>query len=193
MLFRSHYRGQPGVDQFELLAHLTGYTVLKGLTRNHPDAHFGNALLTRLPVEGTTTVDLSVPLRAPRGALVAEIKGPGGPVRVCNVHLGLDPWERREQVTRVARVLDDAPTTPTLVLGDFNEWRALPPYLEPMAKRLPGCAMPESYHARRPMLRFDRIYASPELALERAHCIHAPVAKHASDHLPVVASLSWRS
>jgi len=188
-----HYRGQSGIDQFELLARLTGYTMLKGLTRNHPNAHFGNAVLTRLAPQRSTTLDLSVQLRAPRGALFAELQAGPQPLRVVNVHLGLDPWERREQIARLTRALDEAPAMPTILLGDFNEWRGAPAYLEPLGRRLPGCAMPESYHARRPMLRFDRIYASAHLQLDHVRTVHAPPAKRASDHLPVVASVNWRA
>lgn len=188
-----HYRGQAGVDQFELLAQLTGLTVLQGLSRSHPNAHFGNAILTHLPVRRSSTLDLSVPLRAPRCALIAELESSGGAIRVVNVHLGLDPWERRTQVSRLISALDEDTSMPTLMLGDFNEWRGKPAYLEAVDRRLPECAKPESFHARRPMLRYDRIYASAHLKLDHARTVHAPPARRASDHLPVVASFLWRS
>lgn len=187
-----HFRGQAGVDQFELLARLTGFRVIQGLTRNHPNAHFGNAILTRFDVVRSDTIDLSVPLRAPRCALIAELEAGHARVRVANVHFGLDPWERREQVARLTRVLDQAPTMPTLLLGDFNEWRAAPAYLKPIEAMLPRFVMPESYHSRRPMLRFDRIYASGHLDLQHARTVQDRAARRASDHLPVVTSVKWR-
>lgn len=187
-----HYRGQAGIDQFALLGHLTGLGVHAGLTRNHPDAHFGNAILTRMPASQTQTLDLSVRLRAPRCALIAEFGAGAEAFRVVNVHLGLDPWERRAQVKRLIGALDDAEPLPTVLLGDFNEWRRAPAYLEPLERRFPESTMPESFHAHRPMFRFDRIYLSPHFSLAHEHVIHSAPARRASDHLPVVATAAWR-
>ena len=58
-----HYRGRAGIDQFELLGHLTGLTVHPGLTRKHRYAHFGNAILSRLPAHHVRTLDLSARFR----------------------------------------------------------------------------------------------------------------------------------
>jgi endonuclease/exonuclease/phosphatase family metal-dependent hydrolase len=187
-----HYRGQAGVDQFDLLHRLTGYAVHAGLSRNHPDAHFGNALLTRLPARRSRTLDLSIPLRAPRCALIVELESGADAFRVVNVHLGLDPWERRAQVKRLVAALDEAPSLPTLLLGDFNEWRRAPGYFEPIGVRFPEAAMPESYHTRRPMLRYDRIYASRPFGLAQGAALHNALVRRASDHLPVLAALDWR-
>ena len=186
-----HYRGRAGIDQFALLGHLTGLHVHAGLTRQHPNAHFGNAILTRLPARHVRTLDLTARFRAPRGALIAELEAGHGVLRVVNVHLGLDPWERREQVARLVAALDEAAALPTVLLGDFNEWRREPAYMAPIARRFPLCAMPRSYPARRATLRYDRVYVSPPLGLVQAHALHAAPAPRASDHLPVVASLAW--
>lgn len=186
-----HYRGRAGIDQFELLGHLTGLTVHPGLTRKHRYAHFGNAILSRLPAHDVRTLDLSARFRAPRCALIAEFDAGRGRLRVVNVHLGLDPWERRDQVARLMAALDETDALPTVLLGDFNEWRREPAYLEPVARRFPVAVLPRTYPARRPLLRFDRIYLSPPLGLAQAHALHAAPAHRASDHLPVVASLAW--
>jgi len=185
-----HYRGHASVDQFELLGNLTGHTVHAGLTRKHKNAHFGNAILTRLPAHDVRTLDLTARFRAPRCALIVELEAGPGRVRIVNVHFGLDPWERREQVTRLLAALDEVDPLPTVLLGDFNDWRREPAYLEPIAKRFPVSAMPQSYPSRRPFLRYDRIYVSPPLGLTQAHALHAAPAHRASDHLPVIATLS---
>ena len=188
-----HYRGQAGVDQFELLGHLTGLEVHAGLARNHPDAHFGNAILPRTPGRKTQTLDLSVRLRAPRCALIAEFGVGAEAFRVVNVHFGLDPWDRRAQVKRLVVALDQGGSIPTLLLGDFNEWRRAPRYLDPIGLRFPACSMPETYHARRPMFRFDRIYLSPQFDLTHEHVIHSAAARRASDHLPVIVTAALRA
>ena len=188
-----HYRGQAGVDQFELLGHLTGFEVHQGLARNHPEAHFSNAILTRLPASRIRILDLSVPLHPPRCGMFVELGSGADAFRVVNVHLGLNPWERRAQVKRLLGTLDEPAPLPTLLLGDFNEWRRAPGYLDPIGQRFPACSMPESFHSRRPMFRYDRVYASAQFSLAHEQVIHAASARRASDHLPVVATASWRA
>ncbi len=188
-----HYRGQAGIDQFALFGHLTGLQVHAGLARHHPDAHFGNAILTRVPATRTQTLDLSVRLRAPRCALIAEFGSGAEAYRVVNVHLGLDPWERRAQVKRLVEALDRHEAMPTLLLGDFNEWRLAPRYLDPIGRRFPISSMPETYHARRPMFRFDRVYLSSHFDIAHEQVIHAAHARRASDHLPVVVTAARRA
>ena len=186
-----HYRGRAGVDQFDILHEMTGFEVHAGLTRSHARANFGNAVLARAPARHVETLDLSVRFRAPRGALIVELDTAPVPLRVVNVHLGLDPWERTIQVKRLVKALAEAAPRPTLLLGDFNEWRRRPAYLAPLTRHFPTCAMPPSFHARRAALSFDRIYLSEPLALEHARAVHSPSARRASDHLPVVATIGW--
>ena len=184
-----HWRGRRHFDQFAFLAEATGRDVHAAPVREHADAHFGNALLTRLPVLSLRRIDLTVPFRAPRGALDATLGAGRHRLRVLVVHLGLDPWERRIQLGRLVAALDDGAdggrSQPTLLMGDFNEWRVRCQPLDALAARLPHLAAPRSFHARRPLLRFDRIYASAAVALgDAAAFAHAP-ANRASDHLPV--------
>jgi endonuclease/exonuclease/phosphatase family metal-dependent hydrolase len=186
-----HYRGRAGLDQFRLLHELTGYTVHAGYTRRHRHAHFGNAILTRLNTVQIRKIELTVRFRAPRCAQIAVVETPRGPLRVVNVHFGLDLWERREQVARLMAALDEEETLPAVLLGDFNGGWRTPRYLQPIAERFPAAAMPKSYPARFPLLPYDRVYVSPSLRLLHAQAIHAGKARRASDHLPVIATLAW--
>ncbi len=186
-----HYRGRSGVDQFDLLRKMTGLEVHAGFTRNHARARFGNAVLTRWPARQVAALDLSVRFRAPRGALAVDLDWGGTVLRIVNVHLGLDPFERRIQVGRLLGLLAAKPAAPTLLLGDFNEWRRRPAYLEDVARLLPGIGAPPSFHARRPVFPFDRIYASHHFEIAHARAVHSPLTKKASDHLPVVGRVVW--
>ena len=112
-----HYRGRAGLDQFDFLREQTGYEAHAGLTRSHARAHFGNALLTRVVVRAVRRFDLSVRLRAPRGAIDADLEIAGRAVRVINVHLGLDPWERRIQADRLLDAIRARPAGPLVLLG----------------------------------------------------------------------------
>lgn len=182
-----HHRGRVGFDQFAYMAERTGYGVHEGLTKNHERAHYGNAILTRLPLVSLAHHDLCRPLRIPRGAIEATFEVAGVPLRVVNVHLGLDPWERRQQIDRLLPALDAEPTLPTILMGDTNEWRAESAAFRLLEHRLPHVAAPVSFHTRLPRLRYDRIYLSRELALEDFGALASDEARFASDHLPVLA------
>lgn len=187
-----HYRGRRGIDQFNLLREMTGLDVHAGFTRSHTRARFGNAVLTRWPAHTVATLDLSVRFRAPRGALAVDVDAGGSHLRVVNVHLGLDPLERRIQVARLLDFLAAKPAAPTLLVGDFNEWRRRPTYLDGIERLLPGIGAPPSFHTRRPVFSFDRIYASRHFEVAHARAVHSPLTKAASDHLPVVGRVVWR-
>lgn len=184
-----HHRGESGIDQFDFLEKATGMTALAGPTKHHRTAHYGNALLTRLPVLSVETLDLSLPIREPRGALAALLDTGGTPLRVIVAHLGLDPWERNEQVSRVLAFVNAQPPGPTVFMGDLNEWRPGAPRLKRLAERLPDCAAPRSFHARLPTLRLDRIFVSADLHLAAYAVVRNATTRRASDHLPVRAVL----
>ncbi len=78
-----------GFDQVEYLAAATGLTGIAGPTLVRHYGEYGNALLTRLPVRGTTPIDLSIDGREPRGAIDAEVDAHGVRCRVLVTHLGL--------------------------------------------------------------------------------------------------------
>ena len=71
-----------------------GMKACPGPTKHHERAHYGDALLSRLPVLEVRSMDLSLPHREPRGAIDADIQVGDKVVRVIVAHLGLDPWER---------------------------------------------------------------------------------------------------
>ena len=81
---------------------------------------WGNAILTRLPVKSTVH-HFDNPGRIPRGAIEAEIDGPGSPYTVINTHLdhAVDGGPTREAQ---ARVLLDVwgGRSRTLLVGDLN-------------------------------------------------------------------------
>jgi endonuclease/exonuclease/phosphatase family metal-dependent hydrolase len=147
----------------------------------------GNAILTRPGIPVGEVLRLDLPGLEPRGALIADLGGPL-PLRVVAVHLGLLRGSRRAQIDRLRHVLDDLPPLPTVILGDFNEWSrktGLGRLARDYAIVTPGPTFPSS----RPVASLDRL----------AHCPRIKVATvplprrrgpHASDHLPVLATLS---
>lgn len=187
-----HHRGEAGIDQFAFLEQSTAYKAIPGPTKHSRDAHYGNALLTRLPVQEVRTLDLSLPMREPRGGIAAVLEAAGRKVRVLVAHLGLDPWERNAQVTRVLEEAALYPDMPTIFMGDLNEWRTNAPRLRRLDERFRDCAAPRSFHARLPTLRLDRIFVSGDLHLVNFEVVRNALTRRASDHLPVRATVALK-
>jgi endonuclease/exonuclease/phosphatase family metal-dependent hydrolase len=174
------------LDEF---ASRMGYTPLAGPTLLRPDGHYGNALLTRLPVAEVRPIDLSVPGREPRGALAAVLQSAGGPVTVVATHLGLAPAERRRQMRRLLALVHKA-ARPVVLLGDLNEWFLWGRPLRWLRRHFGRTPAPATYPARWPLFALDRIWVEPARMLERIEVLSAAPARAASDHLPLRAMLA---
>ena len=182
-------------DQPAYLASMLSMSVIMGPTRPHGSGSFGNAILTRLPVMASTTHDLSHGRYEPRGCLRVDVAVEGAIVHVFNCHFGRRFKERREQLALLAALLAVTDVKgPRVLVGDFNEWhrgpitRGLRREFAP--SRSWGC---RTYPSNVPIFSLDRIYWDSDLegAAFRAH--RSPLARVASDHLPVVASLHLRA
>jgi endonuclease/exonuclease/phosphatase family metal-dependent hydrolase len=183
-------RWQPAqaLDMLADLAARLGYTALAGPTLLRPDGHYGNALLTRLPVEAQRLEDLSVPGREPRGALAAVLRTPCGPLTVIATHLGLAYRERRRQMQRLLALVRKS-SKPVVLLGDLNEWLLWGRPLRWLRAHFGRTPAPATFPSRWPFLALDRIWVEPAGALERVE-VHAKApAGEASDHLPLRATL----
>lgn len=174
-----------GVFDLEALRDETGLTPALPAARKGALAHgwHGNLILTR-GAEVTDLRTLDLPGFEPRGALVADLRLAGVDLRVIATHLGLLKISRRAQAQRLlAEVAGDRPT---LVMGDLNEWRAGPGC---SLARLKGTAAPPpaSFPARRPFLPLDRILALNHAEVDDLVAHASPLARLASDHLPLRA------
>jgi endonuclease/exonuclease/phosphatase family metal-dependent hydrolase len=111
-------------------------------------------------------------------------------LRVLATHLGLRPTERREQVKRLLAAVEGEHEHSTILMGDLNEWylwgRPLR-WLHAHFRDKP--AAPPTFPARRPVLALDRIWVSPIGCLRSLRRHASPLARAASDHLPLVAEV----
>jgi endonuclease/exonuclease/phosphatase family metal-dependent hydrolase len=169
----------------------TGYHVVAGLLRQHRGSDFGNAVLSKFPVHSVEHLDLAVADYEPRGALDVCIDlGLRSLLRVVATHLGLRPGERREQVRRILAAVERESPQPMLLMGDLNEWylwgRPLR-WLHSHFRERP--ATPRTFPAHRPVFALDRIWVSPAGSLRRLVRHASPLARVASDHLPLVAEI----
>lgn len=155
-----------------------------------PDGHgwHGNALLAR-PGTQARIRRLRLPGAEPRGAVVAELDLPAGPLRVVAAHLGLLLHSRQRQAAAILEALAEGDPMPTLLLGDLNEWRpgaksslrVLEPFFGPTPRT------PPSFPARLPVLTLDRILGWPQGLVTDVVAHDSPRARVASDHLPLTA------
>ena len=186
-----HLRGARDFDQFSYLAEKTGYAVHAGLTKDHSDAQFGNALLTRHELLELRLIDLSMPFHVPRGAIDADLAINGIETRVINVHLGLGPWERWFQIKRILNAIALSPPLPTVLLGDFNHWGVSERSIDKIRTYLPNLVIERTFHTRVQFVEFDRIFLSADLTSVEEEVLKTPNTRYASDHLPLRANVRY--
>ena len=178
-------------DALTTLARATGSRAIAGTTMKLDNSDYGNALLTRLPHSEVRHHDLSVPGREPRMAMDLTFDIDGGRLQLVATHLGLRPAERREQVQRLLKVFDTVVHDIVVLAGDLNEWWLWGRPLRALHRLFPETPHRRSWPARVPLLALDRIWVSPRQVLCGLATHRSPLARQASDHLPLVAELQW--
>lgn len=181
-----------GRAQLDFLAASLSFEAVAGPNVKGRRGKFGNALLTRWPVRTVRRADLSVRHYEPRGAIVCVLDVAGQPLRVVVTHLGLNAAERRLQVRHLLAALDEAgDDMPTIIMGDFNEWRPTRGALKAIDRRYGISLMPRTFPSRLPLLPLDRIWAWPGAGLKRLSVYATPLSRITSDHLPLRAEVEW--
>jgi len=184
---------QPGKDddsqQLEYLSQALDMAAVPGLRIVRHSGEYGNALLTRLPVISVHRHDLSYgKWLEPRGALDVELDVGGHALRVIATHLGLSRSERRFQWRQLlAAIASSPPDHPTIVLGDMNEWFPRAGTLRDAHKILGEALAPPEFPSFAPFLALTRIWVRPVQAIVSVSVHRSPLARRASDHLPLRA------
>jgi endonuclease/exonuclease/phosphatase family metal-dependent hydrolase len=178
-----------GVDMFEWLAAETGLTAIAGKTLLRGDGHYGNLMLARCPVSSFELLDLTWSRREPRGAIAADVDCGGHRVHVVATHLGLRPAERRFQVERLLKLFTTTKKDREVLLGDLNEWYLWGRPLRKLRTYFDRAPAPATFPSRHPLFALDRLYVSPGSMLKELTVHGSALARLASDHLPVVATL----
>ncbi len=184
--------GSSLVDEMEQFRYFEKHLSMQGVSGAHirrGKFSFGNALFTRGEIQDFELVDLSVSFFEPRGAVDCTIQIGRQTVRVVATHLGLFPHERREQINRLAGILDRRHQSLTVLLGDFNIFG-----LE--RRNLRQIGLPtrppklRTFPTRRPLMSLDRIWSLPNERVHQMHVHRTPLSRTASDHLPIVADIT---
>ncbi|QQQ18862.1 endonuclease/exonuclease/phosphatase family protein [Brevundimonas vitis] len=160
---------------------------------------YGDAILTphpeRLIKVGPLPTLKGVPGLEPRGALWAAIDLGAATVNVVTTHLGLVPREQRLQAK--ALVGPDWLGHPdcvgaTILTGDFNATSITRPYqtlvrrLDDAQTRLGLKPTLKTFPSSFPAIRIDHCFVSPDIRVTAARAPFSPLARMASDHLPLI-------
>ncbi|BDC42197.1 endonuclease/exonuclease/phosphatase family protein [Paraburkholderia terrae] len=174
-----------------VLREMTGMDAIAGPTLDTPERRYGNAILSRLPICATRSLDLSFGTREARGALDVDVEtdGPGSALRVVATHLGLSARERRAQIRALIAAFD-TPRMPVLLMGDLNEWFVWGHALRLLVTHFRAAPAPCTFPSRLPVFALDRIWMHPADRLIDVTVHRSTLARVASDHLPLVARIA---
>jgi len=153
---------------------------------------YGNLVLSRWPILTRHNISLRHGTRKERGALLAVIDTPEGPLHVANCHLGLAEQERKWQVERLIahRLFAESSHLPTVVIGDLNDWRN---QLHTSVLKTHGfehvtapISRFRSFPAYMPVASLDKAFARGNIQVVAARVVRTKLSRVASDHLPLV-------
>ena len=159
---------------------------------------YGNLVLSRWPLRTSHQISLRRKRRKPRGAQLAVIESPEGPLHLVHWHLGLAERERHWQVKHL---LDHSLVSRVGPLADLDRRRlqrlAQHPRPRPVCRTwLLQVTAPRSrfrsFPAYWPVVSLDKAFARGPIAIRHARIVHSRLARDASDHLPLVVDFHLR-
>jgi endonuclease/exonuclease/phosphatase family metal-dependent hydrolase len=191
-----------GVDQADVIARELDMDMhFHPAMRVGPEL-YGNAILSTLPLRPVKAGLLPGlrrwPNLEPRGALWSCISADGGSLQVINTHLGLLARERLGQVGALLGpewLGHGDCQDPVILLGDLNAGPSSPTCrsLAPRFKEARRLAQPSrrqpTFPTRAPLLCIDHVFVSHHIEVLRASAVRTPLARVASDHLPLVVDV----
>jgi len=179
------------IDQPAELARLTGMEVAYGPAMEYDDGHFGNAILSRFPIQSSRCHALPSPEgREPRSAVEAMVRpGPGAPVRFFSAHF--DHQIEDVRVGHAKTVLAaSAGAEPAILAGDFNATPGSPTLKSLLTEWADATAVPGmlTFPSNPGRIKIDYVLHRPAGVFKvlEARTLTEPVA---SDHCPVLVIL----
>ena len=184
-------------DQPALLAQALGHgATIDQLVYPRGEGGYGNLILSRWPFKDADRCSIRKGSRKPRGALMAVVETPQGPLLLAGGHLGLSERERHWQIDRLLSNpwFKEWGQLPALVAMDSNDWRnslEIGPYAEHgFAQVTAPPSRFRSFPAYLPIASLDKVYARGPITIESVHAVRTKLTRWASDHRPVVVDFS---
>ncbi len=153
---------------------------------------YGNAVLSRFPLEERHQISLRLKNKKPRGAQIAVIATPEGPLKIVNLHLGLSEAERHWQIAHLLAhpAYRGIEGLPEIVVGDYNDWRNTlvggPMKQHGLHLLTAPASKYRSFPAMMPLGALDKAFCRGKLTVTEARIARHAAARVASDHLPLV-------
>lgn len=178
----------------DLLHEYTNYKVADVSIREQSIGWHGNAILVKRQHQVLATARIDLPILEPRGAVVADVKTPDGyEVRIVGAHLALLPRIQSRQITHLLETVYDMGTHyPTIVGGDFNEWKRQNAAYDIKGEHFSIKEVGYSYHASLPFVGLDRFIVSGGVEILQGGVHKSPLSQKASDHLPIWVDVSLK-
>lgn len=157
---------------------------------------YGNLILSRWPMHQAHHLCLRFQKRKPRGAQFVIVETAEGHLSLVNWHLGLTGRERSWQALQLLKhtLLLANGHLPTLIAGDANDWRDHLPQRVFVHHGFHMATAPasrfRSFPATWPVLALDKIFVRGAMEVAAVRVVSTPLARRASDHLPVVIDFS---
>jgi endonuclease/exonuclease/phosphatase family metal-dependent hydrolase len=192
------------VDQAHAIAHRLGMSFHFHAAMRVEEERYGDAILTSAPLTvikaGPLPGSRAIRRLEPRGALWLELEIEGRRLQVLNTHLGLVPHEQRAQAKALMGpdwIGGAERADPLIVLGDFNAtpyasaYRILARTLRDACKGPRARQAGPTFPSRFPMLAIDHVFVGPGIAVSGVEVCATPLARLASDHLPLVVDFRF--
>lgn len=188
-----------GADQKSLLASsFQGYTSIYQTNHRFRIGSYGNLVLSRWPIRRAHDVCLRYLNRKKRGAQLVVVDSPHGPIHLVNWHLGLHESTRQWQASYLLehQCFRESAHLPTMIVGDFNDWRntlANGPFARHGMRQITEPLHRfRSFPAYLAMSALDKVFCCTQVDVTHAEVVRSPLARQASDHLPLVLDFRVR-
>jgi endonuclease/exonuclease/phosphatase family metal-dependent hydrolase len=153
---------------------------------------YGNLLLSRWPFQSKHHITLTMGQHKARGAQLAVVGTPEGPLHLVHWHLGLKEQERHWQVRHLLahHHFRESAHLPTILVGDCNDWRNTLARNAFSKHDFDHITSPPSHFRSFPaflaMMSLDKAFCRGGVVVRRAHVVRTKLTRRASDHLPLV-------
>ncbi len=193
---RSGRVNQPAwlAEQLEMFVHFTP-------ARACHDGHYGNAVLSRFPIAVLSEGNLRRRRDEERAVQWLKLSVLGVQVNLINTHLSIHIRDRLlqiEQLLSTEWIAKAEREVPLVVCGDLNSTQFSPIYRKlrrglvdaQKARGVRGLRA-ATFPSRVPLVRLDHVFTSPNVDVRSCEVRRSPLCRLASDHLPLIAELSF--
>ena len=186
------FGSRKGTLSIEKLKQQLGYSLVNLATRKQSQGWHGNAFLYRSDFKVIDYGRVNLPSFAPRGAISTLFEHKHTPaIRIIGTHLALLGKMRRKQVNTLLNYIEqDAKQIPTILAGDFNEWKQYGVANLAIGNKLNLITPGDSFHSSNPFLPLDRFVLSNNIEVKKYGVHKSELAIKASDHLPIFIDIA---